>query len=686
MVSILWLALACGGGDKGALTADDTTGSDPTTSSHTTSSVPAPSEPALAFTDPGPAGYASSGSVAIGGVADLMTEVTVNGAPASVAANRFEALFDLEPGMHGFFVDGVDENGDAHRHQGAILAGTFADASGPSYDAVQLHLGPAACSQLGPLVGGFITPDILNPVLQGLNPVVDSSDAVVSLGNIRFDEAIVDVVPTDQGLLLSLDLPGFVLPIDATIVDALPFGIDLDIGVDVEADVTLDLLLDLDTDGRGNLLIDVKAVEAELGEFDLDTGLLELIDWLFLDDDDLAEFLETQLENLGPALGGVLADTLKGLDLGMETELLGAQMSLQPAFDHADVTGDGVYLSLAMALEVDAPTPDAPGHLAFATPPSAVQDHVQVQISDDFMNRALFELWSGGALNLELDLSEGAASTVLLLFGGGDEGTLSLDPRLPPVWVERNGQGRMQMGEVYLTVETPGGDFGDKVELLMNLDAAAEVSFDGTAAGVVLSDAQVDMVAVGASVDNDELDVEALQSAFGIGIGVINGLLSFPLDGLVPAGALPALAFERDPSGLGTRLELDLSQVDVNALLGLPEPPLTDVPVPATATPFPDDAEVVDDQVVGWVCDNSEVVVTGLDGTWYVADGGELVLQGTGHTVYVANDGRVTLEAPSNTVQADPGARVDDDDGTNVITVVDPTTLDLTNAPAYGCP
>jgi len=683
MVSILWLLVACGGGDKGAATGpvgDD--GSLTTTSSET----PAEAEAELVFTDPGPAGYTSDGAGSVGGTAVRMTEVTVNGAPAQVADGGFTADVDLLPGIHGIEVEGIDDEGATHVHQGAILAGTFADPTGPSYDAVQVHLGPDALSEVGPLVSAFVTPDLLNPTIQGLNPVVDSSDAVVYLGDVYFDEAIADAVPTDQGLLLTLELPGFVLPIDATVIDALPFGVDLDIGVDVEADLYLDLLVDLDTDGRGNLLVTVKQVQADLGEFDLDTGLLELIDWLFLDDDDLALFLEAQLEQLGPQLGGAIEGALANLDLAMETELLGSQLSLEPAFDAAGVDADGVFMSIAIALEVDAPAPDAPGHLAFAPPPAAIGDDVHLKISDDFMNRALFELWAGGALDLELDLSEGAASALLLLFGGGDEGSLSLDPKLPPVWVERDGQARMQLGEVYLTVETPGGDLGERVELLLNLDAAAEVSFDGTAAGVVLSDAKVDMVAVGDSAGNEDLDVEALEGAFGVGISIINGMLSFPLDGLVPAGTLPELGFERDASGLGTQLELSLADVDVYALLGMPAPPDHEIAVPASATVHEVDTEVTTDLVEGWVCDGAEVTVSGLDGVWYVDAGAELVITGTGHTVYAVADGQVTLDAPSNTVQADPGADVDDNDGTNVITTVDPTTFDLTSAPKPGCP
>jgi hypothetical protein len=677
---ILWL-LACGGGNKAAdlgdVPADDTLSSE-TGPSYTIDDAE------LAFTEPGPAGFTGHGSaVSVGGVAKAMSAVTVNGVAAELDGASFSAPLDLLPGIHLVQVESTDLDGGAHSQRGSILAGDYGEPSGPSYDAVQMHLSASSIRSLGPLLEGFLTPDMLNPTIQGLNPVVDSPDAVVNLGDLRFDQAVVSLEPTDMGLLLSMELPNFVLPIDATIPDVF-LGIDLDVGADVEADVWIDALVDVDTDGRGNLVVTVTHVEAELGDFDLDTGLLELIDWLFVDDDDLAVFIENQLESFGPAIGSAINGMIGGLDLATEMELMGTMVSIEPAFDHASVTSQGMALGLAVQVEADGEAPQAPGYLAFSPPPAAQGPQLHGQISDDFINRALFEVWAAGMLNLEMPLGEGPEGALLLIFGGGDEGALSLDAKLPPVWVERNGQARIQMGEVYLTVDTPGGSYGEQVELLMNLDAAAEIAFDGTAAGITLSDAQVDLVAVGSSANNDDLDVEAISAAFGIGVSIINGLLSFPLDGLVPPGALPPIDFARDPSGLGTSLDLDLGAVDVGALLGIVPPPPNLLPVPGSATVYDLDGDIADDLVEGWVCGGRTVTATGTGGTWYVA--GDLVVSGTGHVVYAVDDAQVVLDGPGNTVFFDPSADVDDNDGTNTVTEIDPLELELSGAPVPGCP
>ncbi len=109
------------------------------------------------------------------------------------------------------------------------------------------------------------------------------------------------------------------------------------------------------------------------------------------------------------------------------------------------------------------------------------------------------------------------------------------------------------------------------------------------------------------------------------------------------------------------------------------------VTVPGTAEVHDDDLVVADDNHEGWACSRDEVEVDGNTGTWYIDDRGELVVRGTGHVIDAVDNAEVTLEAPGNTVYADPGADIQDDDGTNTVIVIDPLEFDLTVAPQPGC-
>lgn len=678
-MSLLLLLLACGGGSKAELTEGPGT-TDPSTGPVFTI------EDALLEVDGGT--FLGVGTQPVPGVAQAMAEVELNGASVDVTGGAFAHETALEMGINPIDVTGTDIEGGAHRDFGAVLSGDYAVSDGPVYDAIQAHLSEAALADMSGVAGAFIDPDFLNPQLQALNPLVDSPDAVVNLGNVRFDEPTISLVPGPNGLQMELILPNFVLPVDATIPDALPFGIDLDLSADVEADaIVLYATIDLSTDGNGHLEVEVKNTTAELQGFDLDTGLLEIVDWLVIDDDDIADLLEDQVAALGPSLGDMIGGLLRDLDLKTELDLFGSPLVLWPAFDDASVDSDGVYLSLAVAIDVEGAQADAPGHLFFPAPASRVGNSTLVQISDGLMNRALFEVWASGALDLELPLDTPETGILLTLFGGGDEGTLSLDMGLPPVWLEKGGQSRLQLGDTILTVATPGGEYGEEVSFQMFFDAAAAIEVTADGAGITLSDPNVILVPTGEGADSEEMLelADALEAGFGLALGILNGMLSFPLDGLLGEGVtLPELALERDPSGTGVAMDLDLAQIDIAALLLGPQPPES-VIVSPSAVVYDDDMLLTDDNVEGWLCENNDVEATGNDGVWYVEDGTELILTGTGHEVWVMDGARVVLEAGGNEVWAHTGSSVADNDGSNTVTWLDPLTLDLSTAPKPGC-
>ncbi len=679
-MTILLLLLACGGsnGELGA----DPNGLDGPSETHFTIE-----DALLELTGSG--AFLPSGSQPIPGRAQAMEDVDLNGAAVDVAGGAFDHRTDLVVGINPLDLTGTDIDGGAHRDFGAVLAGAYALPDGPVYDAVQVHLSEAALQDLSAVAGSFIEPDFLNPQLQALNPLVDSPEAVVTLGNLRFDEPTISLVPGPNGLAMELILPNFVLPVDATIVDAI-FGIDIDLGADIEADaIVLYATIDLSTDGNGHLEVELKNVTAELQGFDLNTGLLEIVDWLVINDDDIADLIEDQVAALGPSLGDTIEGMLSGLDLKTELDLFGNTLVIWPAFDDASVNTDGVYLSLAMAIDVEGPQPTTPGHLDFPAPTARTGNNTLVQVSDSLMNRMLYEVWASGALDLQLPLDSPETLIILSLFGGAGEGSLALEMGLPPVWIERDGQTRVQLGDTLLTVNTPGGEFGEQVQFKMFLDAAAAVEITGEAAGVVLSDPQVILVPTGESAANEDMQglAEGLQAGFGLALGVINGMISFPLANLLGEGlVLPEIELERDPSGTGVALDLDLGAIDIASLLLGPQPPET-VAVSAAAKVIDNDLSLPYDNDEGWICKNNNVEATGNHGVWYVEDRSELIVHGSGHVVWAMDGADVVLETGGNEVWAHVGANVEDNDpkATNGITWLDPLTLDLSAAPSPGC-
>ncbi|MEZ4234709.1 MAG: hypothetical protein R3F59_00780 [Myxococcota bacterium] len=650
--------------------------------------------PALALQTPPPASFVDPGATAVAGEAIHAEGVTVSGTTATVAAGRFAADLDLPSGITTLEVAGVDPDGNPLTDSGSVLAGPFAQPDGEVAEALRIRLGAGAFAELGPLLGSLLDPAALSAQVTALNPVLDTAAARIDLEGVSFDAATIALVPADGELLVDISIPNFVLGIDATVYDALPFGIDLSLSPELKADeVHLTTAIGLTLDATGHVDATVAPLQAELVAFDLDTGILELVDWLFVDDDDLADTIEAQLAALGDDLEPALDSALAGIAIDLQTELLGAQLALAGTVTELALDPSGLTLGLGMAIDTDVPTPDVPGHLTFPAPPPPTSDDVALQISDAFLDRALFELWAAHALDLDLPLGAEDAA-ILFVFGGQGSGNLSLSAGLPPGWLERGGEARMQLGELALTVDTPGGDYGDRVELIAAIDAAAALEVTPDAAGIVLSGADVKMRATGDSARSPELlaALPTLTTAFGLGIGAINDQLSFPLTDLLgPDAVLPTLAFQRDPSGVATLVELSVA--DLLPLLGLPTTTQTSttsttglsVAIPPGATVSDGDDDVPGDGVVSWVCSRDDLVVQGDGGTWYVDDNGEVRIEGTGHTVYAVDGATVVLESAGNTVYADPGADVRDNDGTNAVTVYDPLTFDLASAPSPGC-
>lgn len=682
----------------------------------------APSE--LAVDGPGPASYLAPGSANVTGKAVNLDALTVNGAPATLSPGTFTAPVTLQTGLNSFVASGTGTDGVLHRALRSALAGSFTPADGSVPGALQLHLGDEVLAGIGPLAGGLLNPaDLSGAVTQG-NPLIDDGTMVVNATGVAFDPAIVDVIPTDGALDVVITIPNFQVPLVVT-TQVLFFDVDVDASLNA-TDLVITTSVVLGTDGQGNLTFDITTPESTVNGFEIVVdGLAGAFAGDAIDPVEAQAMLEDQLDVLLADLPA-MADGLMGdMDLALETELLGMAVSLTPSFASAGVYSDGIHLGVDVALDVAGANPGGPGFLTVGAPPSGSSDAILVQVSDDFLNRAFYEIWAGGALNLELPIEPGGVEAALLtLLGGqpGVAGSLAISSALPPVMVERGGETRLQLGEMTMLVNTPGGEYGDQVELAMALDARLTIELTGEAAGLRLSGTQVTLAPVGDAAAHQGLieNINGIQTAVGLGMGMLNDMLSFPLveEGAEPL-TLPELTFVRDGSGKATNLELTVE--DITTLIAVltavpvttdpsdPSDPNVDpadptdpvdpadpvvppapggpmeVAIPSSTPVYDFDTDVTDDGASGWICRNDEVVATGDGGTWYVDDRGLVEIEGTGHTIYAIDNAEVILHTGGNTVYADPGADIEDLDGTNTIIEVDPLTFDTSTAPADGC-
>ncbi|MCB9674895.1 MAG: hypothetical protein H6737_07245 [Alphaproteobacteria bacterium] len=665
-------------------------------------------KPELTIDAPAAASYLTTASVSVTGAAADMESVTVNGVPATLSGGTYSANQSLVKGLNLFDVRGTDIEGRPHRRLRSALKGEFHPPSGFVGSALQVHLGASELDAVTPLLGGIVDPAALSDQVVAMNPVVDDGSMVANVTGVTFAEPIIIATPVEGLLDVAITLPAFEIPIEVeTTVLFFPIGLDGALRTD-ELVVTTSVALA--PDGQGGLDVQLVDTTIEMVNFEIDiSGLADFIEDAFMSDEEAELMVAAQLDGVVASLQTTIDEMIAGLDLSLETELMGQQLALDTSFSAAGVDSTGIWLGLDVQADVSGASVAGAGHLYQGAPTAMGGDTVTVQVADDFMNRFLHELWGAGAVDIDLPIEPtGLESALLLMFGGqqGQAGSLSLRSALPPTWIGRGGDSRLQLGEVVMTVETPGGEYGDVVELAMAVDAKAEFAITETGAGIVLSDADITLEPLGEGEKIDALraKVPELQTAMGIGIGLLNDMLSFPIEGF-DTSVLPELGIVRDPSDRGLMLQISLADLDLGALLGGtpvepdpgtdpnadPNPPAPTVPeamevaIPDTAVVYDSDGTVDFDGETGWVCRNDDIEVLGNDGTWYVDNRGEVTLVGTGHTVYAHDNADVILLSTGNTVYADVGADVDDQDGTNTIIWVDPMTFDTSLAPADGC-
>lgn len=463
---------------------------------------------ALSVESPLPGAFIDAGPTVVTGIATSLSGVTVNGEPAVVTDGRFEATLDLPRGISTLEVRGTDPTGHSMFTRHAVLAGSFSPATDRVPGAMELRLNQAGLDHLGGVLSGLLDPAELFTTMSASNPIynyydasalpgVDDTDVDVVLTSLQFDPLDLDAAPLDGRLRLDLTLPaptielatfGTIAYLDNTNGDLIHVSAD---AVHIAADVSLDV------DGDGKVAAALSNVVVDLPNFDASWDYVwGVVDWLaqlFLD-------LEVTVEEL---IGGVMTDlapkllggVLSALTNTFEIELLGQPVSLDTRL--TDIVADGQGIRFLADLGVGLPDVlEGPGYLTAppATPSPDPQAQLSLALSDDLVNRVLYEAWTSGMVDLTLATADGSLDGFVLEPLGASEGSIHVTAGLPPVIVERDGQLEAQLGEVAIHIETPGGTNGGFLDVTMSGATALELSVTDNALVIGLGEPELRFV------------------------------------------------------------------------------------------------------------------------------------------------------------------------------------------------
>jgi hypothetical protein len=513
---------------------------------------PTSGELAIDILEPTAGAHLPVGAVMVQGTQTGLSNVTLNGDPIEAASGSFARELTLERGINNFEARG--EKGTTFRMtRRAVLAGVFAEPVGAIDDALGVRLNQGGLDAMGGIVGGLLDPAGLTKSLAKANPVYESFVFDASVRTIDFAPLEMEFAPSQGQMALDVILPDVFTVI----------GIDtlLDFDLEVTADeARIGGVMAIGTDGQGHLTADFSNATVSLEGFDYDTSLIPgdfsfgegtlegIVEGVLLD----------QVEVLVPEL---LEEQLSTLDISFDLDLLGTPVSIGTAFRSAFVDADGVQL--VADLEIDVPaqgTKSAPGFLIGNTdrPTPNTQADMSLALSDDLVNRLLFEVWSGGLVDQTLSTEDGSLPLDLGAFGA-DTGTLALDAKLPPVLVQKGAVTELQIGELQARLETPGNPNFSYLDLAISAKVPVDLEVVDGNLTVALgtpdlqfvvrdTDWNLDHSAITQLLE-DELPIEALVLAL--------GTISFELPELAGI-SLENASIDRDPSGVFTNVAAEL--------------------------------------------------------------------------------------------------------------------------------
>ncbi len=510
--------------------------------------------------------FLEEGSQEVSGKAVNLTEVQVNGVAAEVDAGTFVADVELARGVNVVEGSGVDATGHTIFDRNGVLVGEFEDDNGAVEDALLLRVNDGGLRRIGEIGADMLASQTISESITAINPVYSDSYAwdyvivAADVESVSYDTPEFAFKPRDGALGLQVTLPNLYVDIYAY-GEAFGFDFDSDVSMWASAAVlSADLYI---TAQNGRIAVDIGEVTVELKDFGYDTSLLpgDVESYILVETirDTITETLVEKVNEMVPPL---LDETLSGLDPSFSTELMGLTVDLAFEFARVDIDDDGVALNLDMDVVIPSTGDHAgPGYLGadLGTPDLDTHADVSGAVSDNLLNRMLYEAWAGGLLDIRLSTDDGSLSALMLAPLKATEGTITVNALLPPVVVEREGELQAQMGELIVNIDTPGGALGDHLQAAVNAFVPLEIVVEGGELTLKLGTPEVVLMVRESTMGATDEEMTRLVEDM-LPIDLLFSLLgdfSFPLPALYGL-EIDEGAAERDDSGVYTGLEVSL--------------------------------------------------------------------------------------------------------------------------------
>ena len=415
----------------------------------------------------------------------------------------------------------------------SIIAGDFAQPDGNHTDLALTRINQGGLNDVAEIVAEMVDVQAFNQDFSTINPVVNLDYSMgtgieIDLKKIYFNEPHIELKAADDQLEVEVTLPNVFVDSDALVSvlwmeseDPLEFRADYGVG-------TLHLSVDV---VDGTVVVEPTHSDVIFEGFEYD---LSLIPGEIVEDN---VYQETVLQSIEDGLSWcmetlipeILVNMQEEMDSSFEIDFLGKEIVIDATAQDMAVDKDGVWIDLGLDITGRSEALQGEGYLynGSGIPSPDTASDGSLMVSDDAINRVLYELWTAGLFSQTLSTTDGTIPTEGLADYGIHELTVMTHPHLPPVLVDQDGALEIQLGEMDLHLLTPDFGLGERMVLRLAANMTLDMVFEEGVVRPILSDLQIQPDVIETDWMQDEENMVELLRKF-----VTPELLLGSLDGI----------------------------------------------------------------------------------------------------------------------------------------------------------
>ena len=385
---------------------------------------------------------------------------------------RWSAEVERPSGLQLLKISGESLRGPTLREETLILVGETQPPDAAVPEGVVFYISADGMGALASAISKQIDPDEVERLIQESGTLYEHKFTVlmgsgslnVNLRSLEFDSVDATITPGDSALELEIELHGLSV---VTNINMALWGGSGTATMSITADpAVIRTTIQPRIEDR-ELQIDAQDTSVSLQNFQPKFfSLPKGIEPQSLRNE-IRKALEASLaQELERELPAELNPILRDLNKSAQIPLGPTTLTLETRASRLHIDSEGAEFAFSQSIGDSYPA-DAIGVLTQqSSRPAPLQDSsATLSVGDDLANRLFYEIWAKDVLSFQLSSQDGTLDARTLKALKATEATIQVKALLPPVIVGTETGFQLQAGPILATVLSPGGGYGDRLEL-----------------------------------------------------------------------------------------------------------------------------------------------------------------------------------------------------------------------------